>query len=145
MRPMSRLEVDQATEGPRLKPKTTKAAQLAAANRALAESEAALALAAAEAEAERRTLLDRIRALESNETEDGNHLGLPLSPAYSFTDRATAHSTRVRSRLLVPPAPPRRCSWVIFIPVRQLRSPQFPPPTGSGDAGPRASLHHTRY
>jgi hypothetical protein len=110
MRPTNGLEVDQVTEGPRVKPKTTKAAQLAAANRALAESEAALALAAAEAEAERRTLLDRIKALESSETGEGNHLGLPLSPAYSFTDRATAHSTRVSSRLLVSPAPPRRCS-----------------------------------
>jgi len=30
-------------------------------------------------------------------------------------------------------------------PKRQSRSPQFPPPTGSGDAGPRASPYHTRY
>jgi len=110
MRPTSSLEADQATEGPRAKPKMTKAAQLAAANRALAEKEAARARAAAEAEAERRTLLDRIRALESSEIEGGNRLGLPLSPVYSFTDRATAHSSRVSSRLLVPPAPPRRCS-----------------------------------
>ena len=28
---------------------------------------------------------------------------------------------------------------------RQSRSPQFPPPTGSGDAGPWVSLHHTRH
>ena len=93
MRPMSRLEVDQVTEGPRPKPKTTKAAQLAATTRALAESEAALALAAAESEAERCALLDRIRVLESSEAEENNHLGLPPSRAYSFIDRATAHST----------------------------------------------------
>ena len=93
MRPMSRLEVDQATEGPRLKPKTTKAAQLAATTRALADSEAALALAAAESEAERSALLDRIRVLESSEAEENNHLGLPPFRAYPFTDRATAHST----------------------------------------------------
>ena len=95
MRPTSRLEVDQVTEGPRLKPKTTKAAQLAAANRALAESEAALALAAAEADAERSALLDRIRALESNEAEEGDQLGGPISsiPSYLSVDRVTVHSS----------------------------------------------------
>ena len=86
----------EATEGPKPKPKTTKAAaQLAAANRALAKSEAALALAAAEAEAERSALLDRIRALESNEAEEGDQLGGPISsiPSYLSADRVTVHSS----------------------------------------------------
>jgi hypothetical protein len=110
MQPMNNLESDQVTEGPRAKPKMTKAAQLAAANRVVLETEAARALDAAEAEAERRILLDKIKALESREIEGGNRLGLPFSPSYSFTDRATAHSSRVSSRLLALPAPLRRCS-----------------------------------
>ena len=92
------------------KPKITKAAaQLAAANRALAESEAALALAAAEAEAEKSSLLDRIRALETSEANEGDRLGVPSSiSSYSSCDhlsplRRQAQGIQVLPRRLLPP------------------------------------------
>jgi len=82
-RPVSsaKRQEQEAIEGPKPKPKTTKAAaQLAAANLALAESEA-----------EKSSLLDRIRALEAN---DGDRRGGPSSiPPYLFVDRVTVHSS----------------------------------------------------
>jgi len=63
--PSAKRQGQEALEGPKPKPKTTKAAALlAAANLALAD-----------AEAEKSVLLDRIRALEASEVNEGDRRG----------------------------------------------------------------------